>query len=583
MSSRPRARSSSAWCPTEFPAPTAARPVEIYATLQPARQIGGDLYDFFWSDARTLCFVIADVSDKGAAAALFMARTKTLIRLVATMLRTAAGGAPGPDTIIARVNEELCRDNPLGMFVTLFFGMLDVISGELHFVNAGHNVPYVVAPGRVVPLHGARAKPVGIRPTLTYAPTTAKLAPGECLFVFTDGITESMNEAGALLLRGTAGAGAGIPRGPSPARDRRGRPGRGPRVPGGGAPVGRHRGPGPPSGHMVTAETTIGNRRDELARVARIVDELAFRHHLAPDVVADVNVALDEVLTNIITYAYDDDRMHEIWIGFTIDERRHRGRGRGRWTPVRSHHDPPTGPERVSERPAGRWPRHALREASHERGGLLEGGRPQSPSPYAALAPMKKPATLVYGSEDRPPLGVTVLTGVQHAGVNAIFLLFPLLVSREGGLSAPQIGDVLSLAMLVMAAATIIQAYPVGPVGARLFCPMIYSAIYLGPSLAAVKAGGMSLVFGMTIFAGVVECALARILPSLRPIFPPEVAGLIILLIGLTNGTIGVRNLLGIGAAQTFTAADLAIGLASFAAMIALNVWTKGLCASSAA
>ena len=190
---------------------------------------------------------------------------------------------------------------------------------------------------------------------------------------------------------------------------------------------------------------------------------------------------------------------------------------------------------------------------------------------------MKKPATLVYGSDDRPPLGVTVLTGVQHAGVNAIFLLFPLLVSREGGLSAPQIGDVLSLAMLVMAAATVIQAYPIGPVGARLFCPMIYSAIFLGPSLAAVKAGGMSLVFGMTIFAGVVECALARIMPFLRPIFPPEVAGLIILLIGLTNGTIGVRNLLGIGAAQPFTAVDLAIGLASFALMIVLNVWTKGV------
>ena len=72
----------------------------------------------------------------------------------------------------------------------------------------------------------------------------------------------------------------------------------------------------------------------------------------------------------------------------------------------------------------------------------------------------------------------------------------------------------------------------------------------------------MPLVFGMTIFAGVVECALARIMPFLRPIFPPEVAGLIILLIGLTNGTIGVRNLLGIGAAQPLTGVDLAIGLA---------------------
>ena len=70
----------------------------------------------------------------------------------------------------------------------------------------------------------------------------------------------------------------------------------------------------------MTAETTIGNRPDELARVTRIVDELGFSHHLAPEVVADVNVALDEVLTNIISYAYDDDRDHEIWIRFTIDE-----------------------------------------------------------------------------------------------------------------------------------------------------------------------------------------------------------------------------------------------------------------------
>ena len=182
--------------PTEFPSPTATRPVEVHATLQPARQVGGDLYDFFWRDTRTLCFVVADVSDKGAPAALFMARTKTVIRLVTTLLRGPAGEAPGPHEIIARVNEELCRDNAYGMFVTLFFGMLDVMSGELQFCNAGHNVPYVVGPTGIVPLHGARAKPVGIRPTLPYESTTTKLAPGECVFVFTDGITESMDGDG---------------------------------------------------------------------------------------------------------------------------------------------------------------------------------------------------------------------------------------------------------------------------------------------------------------------------------------------------------------------------------------------------
>jgi len=183
--------------PTNFPAPTEATPVELYATLQPALQVGGDLYDFFWRDAQTLCFVVADVSDKGAPAALFMARAKTLIRLVATLLRTPMGGAPGPDEIITRVNEELCRDNPHSMFVTLFFGMLDPASGELRFCNAGHTVPYLVSPGgTLVPLEGARAKPVGIRPTLTYQSTTSKLAPGDYLFLFTDGITESMDGGG---------------------------------------------------------------------------------------------------------------------------------------------------------------------------------------------------------------------------------------------------------------------------------------------------------------------------------------------------------------------------------------------------
>jgi phosphoserine phosphatase RsbU/P len=183
--------------PTNFPAPTEAAPVELYATLQPALQVGGDLYDFFWRDAQTLCFVVADVSDKGAPAALFMARAKTLIRLVATLLRTPTGGAPGPDEIITRVNEELCRDNPHSMFVTLFFGMLDPASGELRFCNAGHTVPYLVSPGgTLVPLEGARAKPVGIRPTLSYQSTTSKLAPGDYLFLFTDGITESMDGGG---------------------------------------------------------------------------------------------------------------------------------------------------------------------------------------------------------------------------------------------------------------------------------------------------------------------------------------------------------------------------------------------------
>jgi sigma-B regulation protein RsbU (phosphoserine phosphatase) len=185
--------------PTDFPLPTAASPVEIFATLEPARQIGGDLYDFFWGEDGRLYFVIADVSDKGAPAALFMARTKTMIRLVATLSRAPAGVPLEPDWIIKKVNEELCLDNRHGMFVTVFFGILDPATALVSFCNAGHNPPYIVSGANgVAALDGPRSKPLGIRPTFAYETGTRKLAPGDCVFLFTDGITEAMDPAGEI-------------------------------------------------------------------------------------------------------------------------------------------------------------------------------------------------------------------------------------------------------------------------------------------------------------------------------------------------------------------------------------------------
>ena len=185
--------------PSVFPEPTPACPVEVFATLEPARQIGGDLYDVFPLESGALCFAVADVSDKGAPAALFMARAKTLTRLVATLMRGPDGGSPSPSEILARVNAELCRDNEQGMFVTLFLGILDPLTGALAFCNAGHTAPYVLHPrGGVSALDGVRGKPLGIRPTLSWESSTAALAPGDGLFLFTDGITEAMDPAGAL-------------------------------------------------------------------------------------------------------------------------------------------------------------------------------------------------------------------------------------------------------------------------------------------------------------------------------------------------------------------------------------------------
>ena len=128
--------------PTTFPQPTARRPIEIFAMMEPAREVGGDLYDFYDIDDGTLCFFIGDVSGKGVPAALFMARTKNVIRLVSRLLRGADGSAPTPADIVTAVNRELCQDNVGMMFVTLFFGMLDPQTGDLRFTNAGHNPPY---------------------------------------------------------------------------------------------------------------------------------------------------------------------------------------------------------------------------------------------------------------------------------------------------------------------------------------------------------------------------------------------------------------------------------------------------------
>jgi phosphoserine phosphatase RsbU/P len=176
--------------PGVFPAPTAERPVEVFAMMEPAREIGGDLYDFFYTDDGRLCFVIGDVSGKGVPAALFMARTKNLVRIVVDLLKQG-GGDPRAADIVRRVNRELCRDNDNLMFVTIFLGVLRPDTGHLQFCNAGHTAPYLVRSNEVVALDGPRGRPLGIRPESSYESGELNLAAGDTLYLFTDGITEA--------------------------------------------------------------------------------------------------------------------------------------------------------------------------------------------------------------------------------------------------------------------------------------------------------------------------------------------------------------------------------------------------------
>jgi NCS2 family nucleobase:cation symporter-2 len=189
---------------------------------------------------------------------------------------------------------------------------------------------------------------------------------------------------------------------------------------------------------------------------------------------------------------------------------------------------------------------------------------------------MRKRAGILYGVDEVPPLGVTVVSALQQVGLISIFLLFPLLVCREALLPPDQILDVLSLSMLAMGATAILPALNRGPVGSGYLCPSIFTVAYLGPSLAALKAGGLPLVFGMTVFAGCVEAALSRLLRHLRPLFPPEIAGLVVVMLGVTIGAVGIRYIAGADSAQTAGIRELAVAAVSLGTMVALNVWSGG-------
>jgi sigma-B regulation protein RsbU (phosphoserine phosphatase) len=185
--------------PLVFPPCTPERPVEIHASMEPAREVGGDLYDFFYASEDRFCFLVGDVSGKGASAAMFMARTRSLVRLAVQMCAKANRDLINPVHIIEAVNNELCQDNRERMFVTLFFGMVDTMTGALTYINAGHLGPCLLrATGSVETVSDRPAMPLGVRATAAYQERTVTLLPNDILFTFSDGVTEAMNAADEL-------------------------------------------------------------------------------------------------------------------------------------------------------------------------------------------------------------------------------------------------------------------------------------------------------------------------------------------------------------------------------------------------
>ena len=159
---------------------------DIYASMVPAKEVGGDFYDFFFIDEKNLCFLIADVSDKGVPAALYMMVAKTL-------LKTEGQRLGEPDKMLSSVNKILASDNESCMFTTVFCAILDITTGDVRFANAGHNPPLIIDSEGIRYLTPKPGLMVGVMTETVFVTERLTLEQEGTLFLYTDGVTEAKN------------------------------------------------------------------------------------------------------------------------------------------------------------------------------------------------------------------------------------------------------------------------------------------------------------------------------------------------------------------------------------------------------
>ncbi len=302
--------------PKIFPPFPERHEFDIFAAIAPAKEVGGDLYDFFFIDDDHLCFAIGDVSGKGVPASLFMALTKTLFKATA-----GNGGTPGE--ILARLNAEICRDNESCMFVTLFCAILNIRTGQVDYSNGGHNLPYYLHHSGVTPLENPGGRALGVMEQSAYMSGRMVLSPGEALLLYTDGVTEAMDSRDRLYSDQRLEQFLASNRDSSPRQ-----------IIDDLVSDVRHFAGGAPQSDDITVlallyfgttkkigeelEIKLNNKVSELERFNQTLTEFGQHHGLAPRLVHDLNLALEEILTNIISYGYPDNREHEIKVRLSV-------------------------------------------------------------------------------------------------------------------------------------------------------------------------------------------------------------------------------------------------------------------------
>ena len=307
--------------PVDWPAFPERKEFSIYATLQPAREVGGDFYDMFLIDDDHLCFVVADVSDKGVPAALFMAVSKTLIK-------SHAVADLSPASILTAVNSELAEHNESSMFVTIFLCVLEVSTGQLLYTNAGHNPPYIKTSRHGLITLDQRHGPVaGAVDGVAYGENREQLDPGDYVIMFTDGVTEAMSPERELyseerleeLLEGadlvstehavdlifdsvvehadTAEQSDDIT-------------------------ILALAFEGIPGEHAHRLDLVIPNRIEEVATVLTGFEEFAASHGLDDSIRRTVLLVLDDLVNNIVSYAFHSAADHDIEISVELSPHR---------------------------------------------------------------------------------------------------------------------------------------------------------------------------------------------------------------------------------------------------------------------
>ncbi len=298
--------------------------VDLYAVLDPARDVGGDLYDFFFLDDYNLCFAVGDVSGKGVPASLFMAITRTLLRAKVSIDLPV-------NEIVKSINLELCQGNENSMFVTFFLGIIDLKNGLVNYCNAGHNLPYILRSDcKIETLTGTHGTPMGIFEDMEYKTETLQLNNTDTLVIYTDGVPEAMNfnnelfgddRLKKLLLQFCRTNPIDV----TTAMVNE---------------VKKYTGEAEQSDDITilsltffsdkkvkkhiddTRELILRNDIAELYNLKKYIDSLALEWKMDQKLVININLVLEEVLTNIIFYGYADKQQHQILLFFSKQDGR---------------------------------------------------------------------------------------------------------------------------------------------------------------------------------------------------------------------------------------------------------------------